>query len=160
MKLIVGLGNPGKKFQYTRHNAGYIFVDLFRRSKVYKKHKKDVLVLKTKTFMNESGKKIKELCQKHNVLLDNLFVVYDDLDIALGNYKIQKGKSPKDHKGILSVNEALGSNYWHIRLGIENRRKMKIKGEKYVLSKFDKSEMGIFKKTIKEVIEILDERFL
>lgn len=153
MKLIVGLGNPGKEYQNTRHNAGYLFIEEFQKSKF----SKDFVVKKTDTFMNESGKFVKSQVYKYKLDLSNLYIVHDDLDILLGNYKIQFGRGPKDHNGISSVDEKLGSNqYWHIRIGVDKRDPQnRVLGEEYVLQNFTDEEREILNKTIKEICKKL-----
>lgn len=153
MKLIVGLGNPGKEYQNTRHNAGYLFVEEFQKSKF----SKDFVIRKTDTFMNDSGKFVKALVDKYKLDLSNLYVVHDDLDILLGSYKIQFGRGPKDHNGISSVDQELGSNqYWHIRIGVDKRDPQnRVLGEEYVLQNFTDEEREILNKTIKEICKKL-----
>ena len=104
--------------------------------------------------MNKSGDAAGYVKKKHPKLnMNDLFIIHDDLDIKLGEYKIQKGKGPKEHKGLNSVYEKLGSkDFWHVRVGVENRDKEnRIPGEKYVLQNFEKAEMDIIKKTIQKV---------
>jgi len=153
MKLIIGLGNTGEAYKNTRHNVGYLFVDEFS-----KKKNTSFVVKKTDTFMNDSGSFVKKLVDKYKVDLDDLYVVYDDLDILLGSYKIQKGKSPKDHNGIKSVDEKLGTkDYWHVRIGIDNRpNDNKPMGEEYVLQNFTDEERKTIDLVIREVCKKLE----
>ena len=103
--------------------------------------------------MNESGGVVKHVVKKHNVANDNLYVVHDDLDIKLGEYKIQLGKGPKDHNGLLDIYEKLGTkDFWHVRVGVENRDgEHRIPGEKYVLSDFTKNEKETLEGVIKQI---------
>src|SRR6187431_1384554 len=102
MKLIVGLGNPGKDYEKTRHNVGFMVVDeLLNNSKT--KKLKDLKILKSTNFMNDSGLFVKKILDSNNLDTGNIYVVHDDLDIKLGEYKIQFGRGPKDHNGILSI---------------------------------------------------------
>lgn len=157
MKLIVGLGNPGKKFEGTRHNTGFLVLD-----KLVSKIAEDqwlmdkkfnsliinlmpsVMYCKPQTFMNSSGLAVSKLVNFYKIERDDLFVVHDDLDISLGEYKIQKGKGPREHNGLLSIYEKLGSKeFWHVRVGIDNRTNSKeqwISGEDYVLQQFPEDE--------------------
>lgn len=154
MKLIVGLGNPGKEYEGTRHNTGYLAIDELRKSKL----PSDVIVKKSDVFMNESGEFVEQLLSKYpNTPISSVYVVHDDLDIPLGYYKIQFGRGPKDHNGLASVDAKLETTgYWHIRVGIDNRsidnRPM---GEEYVLQNFAESERVILDRTIKEVCKRL-----
>ena len=167
MKLILGLGNPGAEYINTRHNAGVVLVDKiyelkfmsyeygFRRKKdisVYESN--DLVLAKTANiFMNESGRIIQEL-RMMNCEFDQLYVAHDDLDIRLGEYKIQFEKGPKEHNGLLSIEQALGTKeFWRIRLGIDNRQATDSRtGEQYVLEKFSKDEKLILDATIERVI--------
>jgi PTH1 family peptidyl-tRNA hydrolase len=148
MKLIVGLGNPGVDYALTRHNTGYVFVDELLKEK----YPKDVIVRKINIFMNESGVFVAEKLKAYSIKPEDLFVVHDDLDIPLGEFKIQYGRGPKDHNGLKSIDEALGTDeYWHVRVGIDNRpidnRPM---GEEYVLQNFSDEERTILNRVIKE----------
>ncbi len=160
MRLVIGLGNPGSRYFSTRHNVGYIFVDEFQkvaRSRKQVAGREQIKILKSNKFMNESGEFVSELCTKYSVLSTNLYVVHDDLDIPLGDFKIQLGKGPKDHNGLKSIDEALGTDqYWHVRIGIDNRpldgRPM---GEEYVLQNFSDDEKQILDRTIKQACKKL-----
>jgi len=176
MKLVVGLGNPGEKYENSRHNVGFRLIDeSVTRDTRYEKRtpskiKKlvtcyvspvtDVLLAKPQTFMNESGRAVKTLVNFYKVSLDNLWVIHDDLDIKLGEHKIQKGRGPKVHNGVNSVEEALGSkDFWRVRIGIENRisgyRDIGISGEKYVLEDFNPEELTTFSPVIDKIIQEL-----
>jgi len=170
MKLIVGLGNPGEKYENTRHNVGFFVLDglsdggnvgevngdpaivtWHEDKQVYTLNvilaPEAAVLAKPQTFMNESGKAVKYLCQKHKVLPEELLVVHDDLDIQLGTFKLQFGKGPKLHNGVTSVENYLGTKeFWRLRVGVEGRIKnqeSRIKGEDYVLSRFSKDEIAV-----------------
>jgi len=168
MKLIVGLGNPGKKYKHTRHNVGYLAVDrLISKiaaseysydkydAEIYYFQSKNVILAKPLTFMNESGKSVKKIVDQFKVKAADLWVIHDDLDIALGEYKIQSGKGPKDHKGIISIEKTLGKkDFKRVRIGVENRSvENKISGESYVLKQFTQEELKIINKTVMGVSE-------
>lgn len=134
MKLVIGLGNPGERYKNSRHNVGQMFVDYAKNG------------IKTDCFMNESGKFVK----KHLTNLTDLYIVHDDLDLPLRQYKIQLGVGPKIHYGVNSVEEALGTkNFWRVRIGVDNRAHSaeapRAKGDEYVLQDFTKEEMEILK---------------
>jgi PTH1 family peptidyl-tRNA hydrolase len=148
MRLIVGLGNPGRKYQNTRHNTGFLVVDQLK-SRISDGFK----IFKSDEFMNESGSFVKKLVDRYKIDLNNLYVIHDDLDIRLGEYKIQFGKGPKDHNGILDIEQKLGTkDFWRVRVGVDNRpldgRPM---GEEYVLQNFTEEERKILDKVIKAV---------
>lgn len=182
MKLVVGLGNVGAECKNNRHNVGYSIVDEIAKRKTYsdwnysrnanalylliRRGSTEVELLKPQTFMNNSGLSVVYAVKKHNVSLSSVYVIHDDLDIKLGEFKIQKGKGPKDHKGLLSIYKKLGSkNFWHVRVGIENRLKRSEargqrlespSGEDYVLQDFTEDELdtiaGITDKIVDELI--------
>lgn len=168
MKLIVGLGNPEPKYSETRHNAGFLFVDeLARQKKLSWEDSKTGLLqhcwftnssgkielIKPQVFMNDSGRSVVRAKSKHGIKTEDIYIVHDDLDIALGEYKIQYGRGPKDHNGVRSVDEALGTDqYWHVRIGIDNRPlDNKPLGIEYVLQNFSDKERKILDKVIDEV---------
>ena len=171
MKLIVGLGNPDKEYEKSRHNVGHMLVDsLGERGKGMSKAptrmvggSREWKAEKTDVYMNESGEFVAKQKNFYKISLDDLYVVYDDLDIPLGGYKISKGKSPRVHNGILSVIEKLGTeDFWHVRIGIEHRTKDKEQrqtGKEYVLSDFTKEEKPELEKVIGEVVEHLTQSF-
>lgn len=151
MYLIIGLGNPGKDYEKTRHNAGFLVIDELKKTSNYKAFKSD-------KFMNDSGLFVKELDSKFRIPHSDLYIIHDDLDIALGSYKIQFGRGPKDHNGIESVENELGTkDFWRVRVGVDNRpldnRPM---GEEYVLQNFSDSEMVVLERVIKEICKKLE----
>lgn len=151
MKLIVGLGNPGIDYQKTRHSAGHIIVDALKKSPKYKAVKSD-------SFMNESGTFVKSLCTKYNIQNTDLYIVHDDLDIKLGEWKIQFGRGPKDHNGILDIEDKLGTkDFWRVRIGVDNRPlDNKPLGIEYVLQNFSDEEMVVLDRVNKEVCKKLE----
>jgi len=190
MKIIIGLGNPGKEFENTRHNMGFMVVEKiiknlelrvknenleFRMNKKFKAEVlkldakryslgADLLLVKPQTFMNASGEAVLRVLKYYKInKLDNLFLIYDDLDIELGRYKIQFGKGPRNHNGVLSVAKQLASkDFWHIRIGIaqpENKKKEDIvTGKNYVLGKFRIEEKELLDGTIKTVVREIKEK--
>lgn len=155
MKAFVGLGNPEDKYQNNRHNVGFMAITFLAKksnlsvfwqlkpslqSAVIKTG--NILYVKPQIFMNSSGEAIKKVTDFYKISLDDLYVFYDDLDIRLGEYKIQKGKGPHDHKGILSIRNKLGSlDFWHIRIGVDSRDPdSRIPGQEYVLQNFADEE--------------------
>jgi PTH1 family peptidyl-tRNA hydrolase len=159
IKLIVGLGNIGEKYSHTRHNAGFLFVDylthFFLKSKgfhsdkqedkyykVYTFEELDIVCLKPSMMMNRSGEALLEFIKYKDYMLSEILVVHDDLDIALGKYKLQPLKSPKLHNGITSIEKVLaGKDFYRLRIGVENRKGLPISGVSFVLEKFSKEEL-------------------
>lgn len=180
MKLIVGLGNPGEKHRNNRHNVGFMVVDKFaiqlfgykaiqQRWKLEKRFDSSLITLdsslilaKPQTFMNASGTAVKKLVDWFKVKLEGLYIIHDDLDIPLGEYKIQRGKGPKLHYGIQSIDKALGaSNYWRVRVGVDNRNPSnRVPGEEYVLQDFTPKEQQIFADVVERIIADLKGRLL
>ncbi len=104
--------------------------------------------------MNESGKFVKKIATNYELPTTNLYIVHDDLDIPLGQYKIQFGVGPKVHNGILSIENSLNTkDFWRIRIGIDNRSPAKREtGEQYVLEDFTKEELEILKQVQDDII--------
>ncbi len=148
MKLIIGLGNPGEKYKNNRHNVGYIVIDSLT-GKV-----KNTKLFKSDKFMNDSGNSVKKLTDKYLSATKDLYVVHDDLDIRLGEYKIQFAKGPKVHNGLNDIYDKLGTNeFWHIRMGVDNREPdNRTPGEEYVLMDFTKEEQNILSKVIEQIV--------
>ncbi len=154
MKLFVGLGNPGKEYVKNRHNVGFMFLDTFSTFETFNTNKHtyslvakdlihDVLLAKPNTFMNSSGKAVKALLAYYKLNTSDLYIIHDDLDIRLGEYKIQKGVGPKIHNGVNSIEETLNTkDFFRIRIGVDNRLpENRIPGERYVLTDFEPFEM-------------------
>ena len=184
MKLIVGLGNPGEKYQNTRHNLGFMVAERFLkdfepvRQTVWTNEPKfkskitkiewqpksgsleKIILVKPKTYMNESGLSVQLLTTYYKLLTTNVWVIHDDLDIPLGKFKIQMGVGPKLHNGIESIENKLGrKDFWRIRIGVDNRTpKHRIDGESYVLQDFLAEEKkiiwSIFPKIFYRVISV------
>ena len=166
MKMIIGLGNPGIKYEETRHNVGFMVLDKLVSDGDWKESKKlkgvlkkntKMVFLKPSTFMNNSGQAVVGALRFYKVQLEDMWMVHDDLDLELGEYKIQKGVGPKVHNGLSSVEECLGNkNFWRVRIGVDNRKGERVlPGEEYVLSKFSDVEKRIVDKVILKVVEEL-----
>ncbi len=109
--------------------------------------------------MNSSGDAVRKFTSIYSLVPSDLYVVHDDLDIKLGKYKIQFGVGPKEHKGLNSIYEALGTkDFWHLRIGVDNRiadKEKRIKGEEYVLQDFDDEELLVITNVIKKAVKDL-----
>jgi PTH1 family peptidyl-tRNA hydrolase len=153
MKLIIGLGNPGKEYENMRHNTGYLTVDRLLTTD----YNKDIIIKKSPNFMNDSGSFVKKTVNQYKIDLSDLYIVHDDLDIPFGKFKIQLGHGPKDHNGILDIEEKLGTkDFWRVRVGIDNRPfDNKPMGEVYTLEDFTTDEREILDKVIKEICKKL-----
>lgn len=170
MKLIVGLGNPGKKYQRTRHNLGFLVVDRFaqqHRVEVKKKlcdalvgewrdNGERIILAKPQTFMNRSGLVVKELLQEYCGTVEDLLVVYDDLDLSLGRIRIRAKGSAAGHRGILSILENLsGAPFSRLRIGI-GRPPEGVDPADYVLSPFASEEAAEVDKFVGRAAEAVD----
>ena len=167
MWLITGLGNPGSRYEKTRHNAGFLALEEFLRSqKLEFKDKEDykiskgslgdekIILLEPLTFMNRSGAAVRKIMQKSNIPPENLIVVHDDLDLETGRLKIRKKGSSGGHKGIESIIQNIGTqDFIRIKIGIG--RDPFVPTEKYVLSKFRKDEAQLIKTAIEKAVESL-----
>lgn len=148
MKLIVGLGNPGRKYQKTRHNIGFRVIDELKREI----SDKDVILLKPQAFMNQSGKAVKSLTTKYKIPLINILVVHDDVDLPFGTIRISKNSSSAGHKGVQSIIDELGTrDFTRIRIGINPGHK--VDTEKFVLKKITRQEEKQLKEVIKKAAE-------
>ena len=148
MKLIVGLGNPGQKYKNTRHNAGWLLVD-----ELAKLNRPDIELFQPQKFMNRSGGEVKRwLKNREEPFLQNLYVCHDYLDIPLGKFKINFGKGPLIHNGLLSIYEQLGTKeFWHVRIGIDSDRGGKTP-EEFVLSSWRPEERAVIKRVVNQAI--------
>ena len=151
MLLIVGLGNPGKKYEKTRHNVGSRVVGELKSLNL-----KDIILVQPTTFMNESGRAVKKITKNYKLKTENLIVVHDDIDLPLGEFKIQKNRGSAGHKGVQSIIDSLGTkDFTRIRIGIKPEQYYRPfrSTEKFVLEKFTKDEDEILKEVIPKVIE-------
>jgi PTH1 family peptidyl-tRNA hydrolase len=156
MKLIIGLGNPGEKYRYTRHSVGLVVVEKLSKLKL----PKNVIVKESGLFMNLSGVFVRSQLAKYHIKESDLYVIHDDLDIPLGSYKIQFGVGPKVHNGINSIESELGTkDFWRVRVGIENRKSGEnILGEEYVLENFSVEEKKILDSVVNKICDDLSDK--
>lgn len=163
MWLVVGLGNPGSKYAGTRHNAGFMVVQCLgkrwdiefdrrgcsSRLAETRRGRTKIFLALPQTFMNQSGQAVQSLLSTYKVKPENLLVIYDDLDLLLGEIRIRPHGSPGSHKGMRSIVEAIGTTMFpRIRLGIGPRPEA-VEAVDYVLSRFSEEE----KPKIKEAVE-------
>jgi aminoacyl-tRNA hydrolase len=150
--LIAGLGNPGSKYENTRHNIGFMLIDLLKDSnykdvssakfqgEVFKFN--DTILLKPTTFMNLSGQSVKVV--KDFYKPDRIIVIHDDLDLSFGSVKFKKGGSSGGHNGIKSIDGLIGNDYERVRVGIGHEGDAK----NFVLGEFSDEE----KKALDEIL--------
>ena len=169
MKLIVGLGNPGKKYEHTRHNMGFDVVDLFGeqaqididkesfkgllgRGKVFDE---DIYILKPQTFMNLSGESVREVAAYFKINIEDIIVVYDDMALEVGNIRLRPSGSSGGHKGMQNIIDNLGTqDIKRIRVGIGEPEFDSID---YVLSKPTKDEKPLLQEAIENAADALKD---
>lgn len=153
MKLIIGLGNPGKKYEKTRHNLGFMAVDFLREKSgapEFKLNKKcnaeitktdEIIFAKPQTFMNNSGEAATKLLSFYKLSPADLSVIHDDLDLDFEKIKIGAGRGSAGHNGVKSIIDALGTkDFNRIRIGV-GRPPANIPPEDYVLQNFSADEL-------------------
>lgn len=165
-KLLIGLGNPGEEYNSSRHNIGFIMIDKIaenlsinfnnhKKKSLYARMKKgetQYILLKPQTFMNLSGESALRISKLFNISIEDIFVIYDDMDLPFGSFKIKKGGSSGGHNGIKSLIAQLQSdNFFRIRIGI-GRPNFGKKVNDYVLSSFSKSEREIIDNDISDKV--------
>lgn len=167
MKIIVGLGNPGDEYTRSRHNTGFMFVDRMAQGMRFSMENRfeaevckssNVLFVKPQTFMNESGRAVRKIMDFYRIGVSDLVLVHDDLDLKLGEYKIQKGVGPKVHNGVTSVEQYVtDKNFLRVRLGVDSRETTEYlgSGADYILGKFSKGEMEVVEDMIEEAADEL-----
>ena len=175
MKLIVGLGNPGRGYAHNRHNVGFICLNHFARTEGIRFDKKqskarigmgevagsDVVLAKPQTYMNLSGQSVSLLINKFDISLDDLLIIHDDLDLPLGKIRVSRGSGSGGHKGIDSIISSLGSQeFARIRVGIGRPMVPPVPTPiseddiiAYVLSDFTTEEKQIISQVIPRVSE-------
>jgi peptidyl-tRNA hydrolase, PTH1 family len=167
MKLVIGLGNPGKQYEKTRHNIGFVIVNALREHlhgtdwKLSKKFNAEIseigsgeekiILAKPMTFMNASGQAVQLIMNFYQLTNKDLIVVHDDKDLKLGEIKIQEDRGHAGHNGIRSLIDHIGTkDFTRVRIGVasDNDRRMQ-DTSKFVLGKFGLLE----KRKVKEIVE-------
>lgn len=178
MYLIAGLGNPGKEYTHTRHNAGFLAIEALHAAfatdwhlsdwyDAHKEHahvadgrakKERVMLVKPQTFMNRSGQTIAALLNWHKCTPDHLIVLHDDLDIPLGEMRVQFDRNAAGHNGVQSIIDAINTKtFWRIRIGIG--RDPKIGTETYVLQPFSTLEKLALRDILRRLPQELNKQF-
>jgi len=168
VKLVVGLGNPGKEYERTRHNVGWMVLDKlckelgcsFSRQKFdglfaeyYTGDGRKVFFLKPLTFMNRSGESVGKFVRFYKLQPQEVLVVYDDLDLPVGKLRLRLKGSSGGHRGVLSVEGALGTqNFPRLRVGI-GRPERKEEVVDYVLSPFGEEELEVVERAISKAAD-------
>ena len=171
MKLIVGLGNHGDKYKFTRHNAGFLTLDIlanregFTTDRIkYKSVCADVminghrcLVMRPQTYMNNSGEAIKEAASFYKIPPERCIIIFDDIDISLGALRVKRKGSAGTHNGIKSIIYHLNSdNFPRIKIGVGAKPHPDYDLKDYVLSSFSKQEQETLKKTMEKACDAVE----
>lgn len=166
MFLVAGLGNPGKEYQGTRHNVGFMAADEIYRRFAFGEYKSKfqaliadgqiaeerVLLVKPQTFMNLSGNAIVEVCKFYKILPAQVIIIHDDMDLPVGALKTKIGGGTAGHNGLKSITAAIGSDYGRIRVGV-GRPVDKSQVADWVLSRFSKQD----EEKIHKVLDLITE---
>ncbi|MEK7657876.1 MAG: aminoacyl-tRNA hydrolase [Patescibacteria group bacterium] len=166
VKLVIGLGNPGKEYYKTYHNVGFLIIDFLKIPKFKTSASKkfeyakinDLILIKPLFFMNESGKAVLDAIKYFKIKPEEILAVHDDSDIELGKYKLSFGRASAGHNGVESIIQSLKTkNFWRLRIGIRkisnNSKRTKAglpaearraKAGEFVLRKISASDMKIF----------------
>lgn len=173
MKLIVGLGNPGKKYENTRHNLGFMILDnyLLKHNLSFSKTKysglycelvlenEHIILLKPQKYINLSGEVIEKYIKYFKLNISDILIINDDLDIELGKYKLKASGSSAGHNGLKNIEQCLKtSEYKRLKIGISNNKE--IDSINYVLGKFNKEESIIIDKVINTSENIINDYFI
>lgn len=174
MLLIIGLGNPGKEYEKTRHNAGFIILNKIKENynfpdfKFNKKfnaeiskgqiEEKEILLVKPQTFMNNSGQAVGSIMDFYKLTPENILVIHDDIDIEFGKNRIASDSGSAGHNGIRDIIEKIGTQkFARIRIGIANEKlRTQIEPTDFVTQKFSEEELKLLNEVIKEIFEKSD----
>ena len=171
MRSIVGLGNPGKRYNFTRHNVGFLILDqLAKKNKIKFKSSKgdyfyseglfrssDFFLIKPSTYMNLSGVAVLDFVSEYSTDLENLLIVYDDVNLPPGQIRLRKSGSDGGHNGIKSIIYHLqNDSFPRLRFGIGNEFE---KGdlEEFVLAEFNCNEMKLIEESIEFAVELIEQ---
>lgn len=173
MKLVVGLGNPGKEYKNTRHNVGFDVIDLYLQKNNINSMKEKfqglytetningekVIFLEPQKYMNLSGEVVKKYVDFFKISSNDILVIHDDLDQNVGKIKLKQNSSSGGHNGIKDIEKNLGTKeYKRLKIGISNDKKMDTKD--FVLGKFSKEERKLIDEAIEISTSIIDDYFI
>ena len=170
MKLIVGLGNPGKEYENTRHNIGFMVIDSFSKmlnieiskekfNGLYEKtliNNENVILLKPLSYMNLSGNVVEKFSSYFKIASEDILVISDDLDLEIGRCRLRLFGSSGGHNGLKNIEQMIGTNkFKRLRVGIGKSANCDTKD--YVLSKFTKDEKNIIDNVFDKTNQILSD---
>ena len=175
MKVILALGNPGEKYAYTRHNAGFLVIDhlaagqsahFSNKPKFFadvaelnsftvnsaastKSHttipRGKILLVKPTTYYNEVGIAARALMDFYKLTLDDLLIIHDDTALDFGKIRVRKGGRDAGSNGLKSLHAHIGSDFWHIRIGTDNLLRRQVSTDRFVMMNFNSDELTILK---------------
>ena len=175
MKVILALGNPGEKYAYTRHNAGFLVIDQLaaeqgvqfsNKPKFFadiaelnsftvnsaastKSHttipRGKILLVKPTTYYNEVGIAARALMDFYKLTLDDVLIIHDDTDLDFGKIRVRKGGRDAGSNGLKSLHAHIGSDFWHIRIGTDNLLRRQVSTDRFVMMNFNSDELTILK---------------
>ena len=175
MKVILALGNPGEKYAYTRHNAGFLIIDQLAAGQSAQFSNKPkffadiaelrdftvnsaastkppvtiprekILLVKPTTYYNEVGIAARALMDFYKLTLDDVLIIHDDTDLDFGKIRVRKGGRDAGSNGLKSLHAHIGADFWHIRIGTDNLLRRQIGNVDFVLSKFNTDERTILR---------------
>lgn len=166
-KLVVGLGNPGKKYKCSKHNIGFMAIDHYVKNHHLKLKKKssfigeiaisdDLILLKPLTYMNLSGQSVRKVMDYYHIENDDVLIIYDDVDLPFSKLRLRYLGGPGGHNGIKSIIQHLNTNKFNrIRFGIDKSERLDMKD--YVLSDFSKVEMKEINDILIDIDRIIDD---
>lgn len=171
--LIIGLGNPSEEYDYTRHNIGFLCVDIFAKDNnfdpwILKKDLKSemtqatmgqtrVILAKPQTFMNKSGEAVQAIMHFYKISPQDVLVIHDELDIQFGQIRCRMGGGAAGHNGIKSLIQHIGGDFGRIRIGIGPKTHETMDSADFVLQRFSDEERNKLKNLSREVTAILTE---
>lgn len=170
MKLIVGLGNPGKEYEKTRHNVGFMVLDYFAKNHnenittekfngLFTKmtyNNEVVILLKPLSYMNLSGEVVKSFVSYYKINIDDILIINDDLDMPMGKIKLKLKGSSGGHNGLKDIEKNLGTDsYKRLKIGISNDKKLDTKD--YVLGKFNATEIETLEGILPTTNKIIED---
>ena len=160
MKVILALGNPGEKYAYTRHNAGFLAIDqLAAGQSAHFSNKlkffadiaelnmsgEKILLVKPTTYYNEVGIAARAILDFYKLALDDLLIIHDDTDLDFGKIRVRKGGRDAGSNGLKSLHAHIGSDFWHIRIGTDNLLRRQVSTDRFVMMNFNSDELAILK---------------
>ena len=170
MKLIVGLGNPGKEYENTRHNVGFMMIDYYVQEKGLDSYKEKfkglytefnyngekVVLLKPEKYMNLSGEVIRKYLDFYKIKAEDLLIISDDKDLLVGNIKLKESGSSGGHNGLKNIEDNINtSEYKRLKIGIGRSNNLKLRD--YVLKKISKADLEKINKLKPLVLNIIDD---